>query len=247
MAAKQALSVDPQEVAKFDRLAADWWDPNGPMRPLHRINPVRLGYVRDRLCGRFGRDPALRKPLAGLTVLDIGCGGGLIAEPLSRLGADVTGLDAAAENLRVAREHARQSGLKIDYRDDTAEALAAKARRFDAVLALEVVEHVADVPAFLTAVASLVKPGGALVLSTLNRTAKAFLQAVVGAEYVLRWLPRGTHNWRRFQRPAEIARALCAAGLTVEDLTGMTLDLRSGEWRLGGDAAVNYLMAARRA
>ena len=146
----------------------------------------------------------------------------------------------------MAREHARQSGLRIDYRDATAEALAAKGRRFDAVLALEVVEHVADVPAFLTAVASLVKPGGALVLSTLNRTAKAFLQAVVGAEYVLRWLPRGTHDWRRFQRPAEIARALRAAGLTVEDLTGMTLDLRSREWRLGGDAAVNYLMSASR-
>jgi 2-polyprenyl-6-hydroxyphenyl methylase / 3-demethylubiquinone-9 3-methyltransferase len=246
MAPKQALSIDPQEVAKFDRLAADWWDPNGPMRPLHRINPVRLGYVRDRLCGRFGRDPATRKPLAGLAVLDIGCGGGLMAEPLSRLGADVTGLDAAAENLRVAREHAQQSGLRIDYRDDAAEALATKGRRFDAVLALEVVEHVADVPAFLAAVALLVKPGGALVLSTLNRTAKAFLQAVVGAEYVLRWLPRGTHDWRRFQRPAEIARALRANGLTVDDLTGMTLDLRSRGWRLGGDAAVNYLMAASR-
>jgi 2-polyprenyl-6-hydroxyphenyl methylase/3-demethylubiquinone-9 3-methyltransferase len=246
MPAKQARSIDPAEVEKFDRLARDWWDASGPMRPLHRINPVRLGYVRDRLCSRFGSDAAARKPLAGLKVLDIGCGGGLVAEPLTRLGAAVTGLDAAAENIRVAREHAQQSGLTIDYRAETAEQLDARGAQFDAVLALEIVEHVSDVPTFLAATAHLVKPGGALVLSTLNRTAKAFLQAVVGAEYVLRWLPRGTHDWRRFQRPAEIARVLRASGLTVEDLTGMRLDLRSGEWRLGGDAAVNYLMFATR-
>jgi len=248
MPAKQAsATVDPAEVEKFDRLAATWWDPHGPMRPLHRLNPTRLAYLRDRLCAHFGRDPAARRPLAGLGVLDVGCGGGLIAEPLARLGAKVIGIDAAAENIRVAQAHARESGLAIDYRVETAESLAARERQFDAVLALEIVEHVADVPGFVTAAAALVAPRGAMVLSTLNRTPKAFLQAIVGAEYLLRWLPRGTHDWRRFQKPAELARAVRAHGLAVRDTSGLTLDLRTGDWRLSDDPSVNYLLFATKA
>jgi len=245
MAAKQAAyNTDRAEVAKFDRLAATWWDPNGPMRPLHRLNPTRLTYVRDRICGHFGRDALARRPFAGLAVLDIGCGGGLLAEPLARLGADVTGLDAASENIRVAKAHAAEAGLRIDYRDQAAEALARTGRRFDVVLALEVVEHVPDVPAFIATAAALVQPGGAFIASTLNRTPRAFLEAIVGAEYVLRWLPRGTHDWRRFLRPAELARAVRAGGLAVRDITGMSFRPLSGEWRLGRDTAVNYLLAA---
>jgi 2-polyprenyl-6-hydroxyphenyl methylase / 3-demethylubiquinone-9 3-methyltransferase len=245
MAAKQAArSIDPAEVAKFDRLATTWWNPNGPMRPLHRLNPVRLAYLRDRICGHFNRDVRVRRPLAGLAVLDIGCGGGLIAEPLARLGAEVTGLDAAAENIRVAKAHAADSGLAIDYQNQAAEALTVHDRSFDVVLALEVVEHVPDVPAFLATAAALVKPGGALIASTLNRTPRAFLQAIVGAEYVLRWLPRGTHDWRRFLRPAELARMVRTQGLQVADLSGMSFNPLRGEWRLGDDIAVNYLLYA---
>ena len=247
MAAKQAArSIDPAEVAKFDRLAATWWDPNGPMRPLHRLNPVRLAYLRDRICSHFNRDLQVRRPLAGLTVLDIGCGGGLIAEPLARLGAEVTALDAAAENIRVAKAHAADSGLTIDYLNQAAEALAAKGRGFDVVLALEVIEHVPDVPAFLATAAALVKPGGAFIASTLSRTPRAFLQAIVGAEYVLRWLPRGTHDWRRFLRPAELARIVRAQGLEVANLSGVSFNPLRGEWRLGEDTAVNYLLYARK-
>lgn len=247
MAAKQAAySIDPAEIAKFDRLAATWWDPNGPMRPLHRLNPTRLAYVRDRICGHFGRDPQARRPMAALAVLDIGCGGGLLAEPLARLGANVTGLDAAAENIRVAKAHASEAGLRIDYREATAEALAEDGRSFDVVLALEVVEHVSDVPGFVATAAGLVKPGGTLILSTLNRTPRAFLEAIVGAEYVLRWLPRGTHDWRRFLRPAELARLVRAQGLAVADIAGMSFNPLRGEWRLGDDTAVNYLLYARK-
>lgn len=247
MPAKQASrSVDPTEIAKFDRLAATWWDPHGPMAPLHRLNPARLRYLRDRLCAHFDRDAAARRPLDGLRILDVGCGGGLIAEPLTRLGATVTGLDAATENLAVARAHAAEAGLAIDYRAETVEALAAKRGSVDAVLALEIVEHVADVPGFLAAAATLVRPGGVLVLSTLNRTPKAFLQAIVGAEYVLRWLPRGTHDWRRFIKPAELARAVRAQGLTVVDVSGLGFDLRSGDWRVTDDPSVNYLLFATR-
>lgn len=246
MAAKQAAyNTDPAEVAKFDRLAATWWDPNGPTRPLHRLNPTRLTYIRDRVCGHFSRDPLARRPLAGLAVLDIGCGGGLLAEPLARLGADVTGLDAAAENIRVAKAHAAEAGLRIDYRDQAAETLAETGRRFDVVLALEVVEHVPDVPAFIATAAALVQPGGAFIASTLNRTPRAFLEAIVGAEYVLRWLPRGTHDWRRFLRPAELARAVRAQGLEVTQIDGMSFNPLRGEWRLGDDTAVNYLLFAR--
>ncbi len=219
MADDHSASVDPGEVAKFAALAGEWWDPAGTFAPLHRLNPARLTFIRDRIAAHAGRDPLAERPLAGLRVLDIGCGGGLLCEPMARLGAAVTGIDAAEKNVAVAAEHAAEAGLDIDYRHSTAEALAAEARAaetrsaeigagngagFDLVLNMEVVEHVADVAAFLQASAALVAPGGAMALATLNRTPKSFALAIVGAEYVLRWLPRGTHDWRRFLRPSEL-------------------------------------------
>ena len=237
-------SIDAAEVAKFAAMAADWWDPDGKFRPLHRLNPVRLGFIRDRLAGHFGRDPLGESPLAGLAVLDIGCGGGLLAEPLSRLGARVTAIDAAAESIEIAKLHAAESGLEIDYRAATAEALADRGEAFDAVLNMEVVEHVADVAAFMTAAAALVRPGGATVVATLNRTPKSFLLAIVGAEYLLRWLPRGTHDWRRFLRPSELARFLRAAGLEVTEISGLVYNPLSDAWRLSRDTDVNYMIFA---
>ncbi len=239
-----SASIDPAEIAGFEAMAAEWWDPKGKFAPLHNLNPARLAYLRDRLVDRFAVDKAERRPLAGLKVLDIGCGGGLVAEPLARLGAAVTGVDAGAGNIGVARTHAAQAGLDIDYRCAAAEDLAAAGEQFDAVLALEVVEHVADLEAFLGAAAALVRPGGLLVLSTLNRTVRAFALAIVGAEYVMRWLPRGTHRWDRFLRPHELARAVRTSGLAVTDIAGMSYDLRRSEWRIDRDTAVNYLLTA---
>ncbi len=239
-------SIDPEEVAKFSALAEEWWDPAGKFRPLHKLNPTRLGFIRDRAAARFGRDPGAERPLAGLSLLDIGCGGGLLAEPLSRLGAKVTGIDASARNVNIATLHAAQSGLEIDYRHATAEDLAAASEAFDLVLNMEVVEHVADLGAFLAASAALVKPGGAMVVATLNRTPKAFLLAVVGAEYLLRWLPRGTHDWRRFVRPSELVGALRASGLEVGEVTGVAYNPLTDAWRLGRDIDVNYMMLAVR-
>jgi 2-polyprenyl-6-hydroxyphenyl methylase/3-demethylubiquinone-9 3-methyltransferase len=240
-----AASIDAGEVAKFAAMAEAWWDPDGEFRPLHRFNPVRLGFIRDRLCAHFGRDPLSDRPLAGLKVLDVGCGGGLLSEPLTRLGAEVTGLDAAEENIKVAALHAEESGLKIDYRHGSVEALAESAARFDAVLNMEVVEHVAEVDSFLAASAALVRPGGVMVLATLNRTPKAFLLAIVGAEYLLRWLPRGTHDWRRFLKPSELARSLRRAGLEITELTGVAYNPLTDGWRLAPrDLDVNYMLVA---
>ena len=245
--AHAATSVDPAELEKFAAIADEWWSPEGKFKPLHRLNPVRLGYIRDRLCAHFGRDPRSVRSLEGLALVDIGCGGGLIAEPMARLGAAVTGLDAEARNIAVARAHAEGQGLDIDYRATTAEALAAEHARFDVVLALEIVEHVPDAGAFLHAAASLVAPGGALVASTLNRTARSYALAIVGAEYVLRWVPRGTHDWRRFVKPSELARHLRAAGLDLAATAGLVFNPLSGEWRLDPhDLAVNYIAMARR-
>jgi len=242
-----AASIDEAEVAKFSAMAEAWWDPHGKFRPLHRFNPVRLAYIRDRLCQRFGRDPRAERPLRGLKLLDVGCGGGLLSEPLARLGAAVTGLDAAERNVKVAALHAEESGLKIDYRHLSVEELAASDGRFDAVLNMEVVEHVADVGSFLGASASLVRPGGVMILATLNRTPKAFLMAIVGAEYLLRWLPRGTHDWRRFLKPSELAAALRPAGLVVEEVTGVAYNPLTDGWRLAPrDLDVNYMMLAAR-
>jgi 2-polyprenyl-6-hydroxyphenyl methylase/3-demethylubiquinone-9 3-methyltransferase len=242
-----AASVDAQEIAKFAAMAEAWWDPEGKFRPLHRFNPVRLAFIRDRLCALFGRNPLAEQPLKGLRLLDVGCGGGLLCEPLARLGAEVTGLDAAAQNIEIARLHAGESGLRIDYRHDSVEALADSGAAYDAVLNMEVVEHVADVDGFLAASAKLVRPGGAMILATLNRTPKAFLLAIVGAEYLLRWLPRGTHDWRRFLRPSEVARRLQDGGLEIAELTGVAYNPLTDSWRLAPhDLDVNYMLVAVR-
>ena len=238
-------SVDPDEIAKFAALAGDWWDPTGKFAPLHKLNPARLTFIRDRIAAHAGRDPLAERPLAGLSVLDIGCGGGLLCEPLTRLGATVTGIDAAGENIAAAARHAADSGLDIDYRHATAEDLAAGGGRFDLVLNMEVVEHVADVAGFLQASAALVAPGGAMTLATLNRTPKSFALAIVGAEYVLRWLPRGTHDWRRFLRPSELVAYLRGAGLETRELTGVTYNPLTGAWRLApSNLDVNYMIFA---
>jgi 2-polyprenyl-6-hydroxyphenyl methylase / 3-demethylubiquinone-9 3-methyltransferase len=237
-------TLDSEEVARFARLAGEWWDARGPFKPLHRINPVRLTYIRDQLCKTFARDPKGPSSLSGLSVLDIGCGGGLVSEPLARLGASVTGIDPAPENVEAAKAHAEGAGVKVDYRAATAEEIAAEGLSFDAVLLLEVIEHVPDVPAFLKLVAPLVKPGGVMVLSTLNRTLKAYAFAIIGAELILRWLPLGTHNWDRFVRPDELRAALEGAGLADIDTTGMVYDPLADEWSLSPDTDVNYFAIA---
>ena len=232
------------EVARFTALADEWWDPNGKFRPLHAINPTRIAFVRDRVAGRLGRDPLGQLPLGGLDLLDIGCGGGLLSEPMRRLGAGVTGIDAGQENVRVAGLHARQAGLDIDYRCVLPEALVEEGRAFDVVLNMEVVEHVPDVDAFLAACCHLVKPGGVMVAATLNRTLKALALAKFGAEYVLGWLPRGTHDWRKFVRPSELARGLRRHGVEVVDLEGVSYNPLTGAWSLSRDLDVNYLVFA---
>lgn len=233
----------PDEIAKFDALAARWWDPKGPMAPLHAMNPLRCGWIASHLARVHGRDAAA---LGGLTVLDVGCGAGLASEGLARLGAQVTGLDAAPAALEAARVHAAEGGLDIDYRQGMPEDLAAEGARFDAVVALEVIEHVTDRPAFLAALAELVRPGGMVFLSTLNRTARSFLFAKVGAEYLLRLLPRGTHDWKLFVTPAELGAEARAAGLRVSAISGMTPGLPGQPWRATQDVAVNYIVAMRR-
>ncbi|MEJ2122636.1 MAG: bifunctional 2-polyprenyl-6-hydroxyphenol methylase/3-demethylubiquinol 3-O-methyltransferase UbiG, partial [Alphaproteobacteria bacterium] len=226
----EGASVDAAEVARFAALAQTWWDPKGKMAPIHKFNPARLGYIRDRLVGHFGRDPQAIRPLTGLRLLDVGCGGGLLAEPMRRLGAEVVAIDAARTNIEVARLHAAESGLEIDYRHTTVEALADANEQFDVVLSMEVVEHVADVGAYIGACAAVLKPGGAMILATLNRTPKAFALAIVGAEYLLRWLPRGTHDWRKFVKPSELGRHLREHGLAIEDLTGLAYNPLNDKW-----------------
>ena len=242
--AAPGATVDPAEIARFAAMATEWWSPNGKFRPLHRLNPVRLAYIRDHLCAHFKRDAKRPKPLSGLRVLDIGCGGGLIAEPLTRLGATVVGLDASATNIGIARTHAAESHLAIDYRHGTAEDLAEQREIFDVVLALEIVEHVADLETFCASAAALTKPGGALFVATLNRTPQSYLLAIVGAEYVLRWLPVGTHDWRRFVRPSELGAALRPHGVALRDLAGISYNLLADTWRAGRDLAVNYMVFA---
>ena len=238
-------TVDAAEVAKFEAMAAEWWDPNGKFKPLHEMNPCRLDYITGQIAAEFGRDRAAPAPLKGLRLLDIGCGGGLLSEPMARLGAEVLGADAAAGNIPVARLHAEQSGLAIDYRNVTAEALAAAGERFDVVLNMEVVEHVADPLAYLTACRQLLKPGGLMICSTLNRTAKSFLMAIVGAEWVMRWLPRGTHDWQKFITPDELADLIRRAGLDPIDRKGMVFNPVSWSWSLADrDLSVNYVTAS---
>ena len=225
-------------------MAAQWWDPDGKFAPLHKFNPVRLAWIRERLVEHFARDPSSLRPFEGLRILDIGCGGGLVAEPMARMGAQVVGVDASARNVEVARVHAWQGGLDIDYRSGTAESLQAAGERFDAVLSLEVVEHVADPAAFLASCAALVAPGGALMVATINRTPQAFALAIVGAEYVLRWLPRGTHRWSKFVRPSEVAAALRPTGLDLREFAGMSYNPLADRWRVGRDLSVNYMAYA---
>jgi 2-polyprenyl-6-hydroxyphenyl methylase/3-demethylubiquinone-9 3-methyltransferase len=244
---EDAGTVDRAEIERFARVARGWWEPEGEFRPLHKLNPVRLGYLRDHLARHFGRDVRGAQPFAGLRFLDIGCGGGLVSEPLARLGAAVTGIDAGDDALEIARGHAAESGVAVDYRHAAAEDLAAAGETYDAVLALEVVEHVADPPLFLAATAQLVRPGGALILSTINRTAKAFLFAILGAEYVMGWLPRGTHHWDRFLKPSELAAGLRPHGITLRDLKGLGYDPLAGRWSLTSDLEVNYLLFAVKA
>ncbi|MHA1157215.1 MAG: bifunctional 2-polyprenyl-6-hydroxyphenol methylase/3-demethylubiquinol 3-O-methyltransferase UbiG [Alphaproteobacteria bacterium] len=239
-------TVDPAEVERFSALAATWWDPTGPMRPLHRLNPTRLRWIRDEICRNFARNATGPQPLAGLRVLDVGCGAGLVSEPLARMGAEVVGLDPSAQNIAAARLHADDAAVEIDYRSGTAEDLAAAGETFDVVLILEVVEHVTDVPRFVATTAGMVRPGGALIASTINRTPKAFLLAIVGAEYVLRWLPKGTHSYDRLVQPDELAAALRAGGMSIAGETGIIYSPLADEWRLARDRDVNYMMSARR-
>ena len=240
-----ALSVDRDEIERFDALAADWWDEAGPMAPLHKLNPVRLAYIRDRLCHQAGRSAASRAPLSGLRILDIGCGGGLVSEPLARMGAEVTGIDLAPSHIEGAKHHAAESGLDIDYRVISVDDLAAEDVLFDLVCAMEVVEHVPDPTEFLETAAALVRPGGGLVMATLNRTVRSFALGIVAAEYVLGWLPRGTHRWSRFVRPSEAARGLRRGGLEIDDLTGVSYDPLRDRFQLTSDVSVNYMLFAR--
>jgi 2-polyprenyl-6-hydroxyphenyl methylase/3-demethylubiquinone-9 3-methyltransferase len=246
MSAAANPRVDPAEVEKFDRLAADWWNPAGTMKPLHRLNPVRLAYIRDRALERFGRDGRSLAPFEGLSLLDIGCGGGLLSEPLARMGFSVAGIDPAGNNVDVARAHAAAEGVAVDYRKTTVEAMAEEGAAFDVVLAMEVVEHVPDVPAFVATAASLVKPGGLFVGATINRTKRAFALAIVGAEYLLRWLPVGTHDWEKFVTPDEFEDALAAGGLAPFDRRGVVYNPLADSWSLSRDTAVNYMLAAGR-
>jgi 2-polyprenyl-6-hydroxyphenyl methylase/3-demethylubiquinone-9 3-methyltransferase len=238
-------TVDSAEVAQFDKLAGEWWDENGALKPLHKLNPTRIGYLKAQICAQFKRDADSFTPLTGLTLADIGCGGGLVTEPMCRLGAGVTGVDAAQDNIKTARQHAQAHGLKIDYQATTVEAMAQKKQQFDVVLALEIIEHVADPALFLASCAALVKKGGLLVVSTLNRTPKSFLLGIVAAEYILRWVPAGTHQWQKFMKPSEIALPLQSHGMTVTDISGLVYQPIADQFRIDkNDLAVNYFLIA---
>jgi len=239
-------SVDRHEIDRFAKSAREWWDPAGAHRALHRLNPVRIGFIRDQAASHFALDPRSLTPLAGRSVIDIGCGGGLLSEPMARLGARVTGIDPEAEGIAAARAHMREAGLRIDYRATTAEELARAGAAFDLVLAMEVIEHVAEPGPFIATACRLAAPGGMVVLATINRTLKSFALAIVGAEYVLGWVPRGTHRWERFVTPGEMEAALGAAGFEVAALTGVVFSPLGEGWRPGRDRDVNYMAAARR-
>jgi 2-polyprenyl-6-hydroxyphenyl methylase/3-demethylubiquinone-9 3-methyltransferase len=246
MPAARSSTVDQAEVDRFSALAAEWWNPRGKMAPLHKFNPVRLGYIRDQAVAQFARDPKPLDCLKGLRILDIGCGAGILSEPLARLGASVVGADPSEVNIAVAQQHAADSELTIDYRATTAEDLADAGERFDIVLAMEVVEHVTDVPLFVRRCAEMVTPGGLMIAATLNRTLKSFALAIVGAEYVLRWLPRGTHQWDKFVTPNELEIAMTKGGLQVIDDRGVVYNPLADAWRLSRDTDVNYMLSAER-
>ena len=239
-----ASTASPEEIKKFESIADSWWDPNGPFRPLHKFNPARIRYMRDRLAHHFDRNIKESSPFEGLSLLDIGCGGGLITEPMTRLGFDVTGIDAAEKNVAVADIHATRSNLDIDYTTATPEDLLNQKQRFDVVLTLEVVEHVADLNTFLDSASALLAPNGALIAATLNRTFKSLALAKIGAEYILRWLPPGTHDWRKFVKPSELSKGLRRGGLTVTNMSGLTYSLMTDTWLTSRDLDVNYIVFA---
>ncbi|MGB3719845.1 MAG: bifunctional 2-polyprenyl-6-hydroxyphenol methylase/3-demethylubiquinol 3-O-methyltransferase UbiG [Proteobacteria bacterium] len=237
-------TLDTGEIDRFARLADKWWDPEGEFRPLHKLGPARLAFLRSHLVRHFNREEHAAKPLTGLTILDVGCGGGLISEPLARLGAIVTGIDPAEENIAVAIQHAEPQGLAIHYRACRVEELVAEHAQFDAIVCLEVVEHVPDPQAFITTCAEVLRPGGLFILSTINRTLKSYALAIVGAEYILRWLPIGTHQWDRFITPEELSRYCISAGLQQPTFEGLIYNPLTGRWTLGADTDVNYMAAA---
>lgn len=241
-----AGTASPEDVARFTAIAERWWDAGGEFAPLHKLNPPRLAFIRKHLCDHFNLDEGSPTPLSGLKVIDVGCGGGLLCEPLARLGADVTGIDAGEENVAVARTHADAMGLNISYRRVLPEELSNERARYDVVLNMEVIEHVADVDLFLGSSAGLLKPGGAMVLSTLNRTLKSLALAKIGAEYILRWVPAGTHDWRKFVRPSELTNALRPHGVTVRALKGIQYRPSRNQWVLGNDLGINYLAFAEK-
>jgi 2-polyprenyl-6-hydroxyphenyl methylase / 3-demethylubiquinone-9 3-methyltransferase len=245
--AGRASTVDETEVARFSALSAEWWDPRGKMAVLHKFNPVRLRFIKEAVCRHFGRDDKRLDALAGLRILDIGCGGGILSEPLARLQAEVVGADPSHTNIEAAKLHAAEADVTVDYRATTAEALADDRERFEVVLAMEVVEHVVDLNLFVRRCAEMVKPGGLMITATLNRTLKSFALAIVGAEYVLRWLPRGTHQWDKFVTPNELEAALERHGLAVVDETGVIYNLVADRWQLSTDMDVNYMVVAERA
>lgn len=247
MSSTDSSTVDQAEIAKFEAMAAEWWDLDGKFKPLHMLNPCRLDYITQQIAAEFGRDLATDRPFEGLRLLDIGCGGGLLCEPMVRLGATVVGADAAARNIPVARIHAEQSGLEIDYRHTTAETMAADGEVFDVVLNMEVIEHVADPAAYLAAVHALMKPGGLHICSTINRNAKSFAMAILGAEYVMRWLPKGTHEWNKFITPDELFALIEGAGLTPVDRKGFQFNPITWSWRISDrDLSVNYVTTSTR-
>jgi 2-polyprenyl-6-hydroxyphenyl methylase / 3-demethylubiquinone-9 3-methyltransferase len=241
----QAGTADPQEVARFNTLAEEWWKPDGAFKVVHAFNQARVAQISERLAVLFGRDPRAANPLAGLKIIDVGCGAGLVAEPLSQLGATVLGIDAAERNVAVAGRHARMTGAPAEYRHALPENCAELAGSFDVVMSLEVIEHVADVPAFLGALARLVAPGGILLIGTINRSMRSYAKAIVGAEYVLRWLPRGTHDWRKFIKPAELEHNLCRHGFSLVERTGVTLNPLTMRWGISPDVSTNYLQFHR--
>lgn len=240
-----AKSVNPDEIAHFSSMAETWWDPHGPFKPLHRLNPTRIEFVRDQICSHFSRDPHGELPLKGLRILDIGCGGGLLSEPIARLGADMVGADAAEKNIKTASIHAQQMGLNIDYRYITAEELAEQGEKFDVILNMEVIEHVADISSFLNACYQLLNEDGCMTLSTINRNIKSWAMAIAGAEYILRWLPVGTHDWNKFLKPSELAEHALQSGFNLTTLKGMVYNPLTSKWSLSAtDFSVNYVALA---
>ena len=246
MSEASATTIDQGEVDRFSAMAAEWWSPTGKFKPLHKFNPVRIAFIRDQVCEAFGRDPKSHKPFEGLRFLDIGCGGGLLSEPMARMGATVIGADPSEKNVKIAETHAAESGVSVDYRAVTAEQLAADGETFDIILNMEVVEHVADVDFFISTCASMVKPGGMMFIATINRTFKANALAIIAAERILRWLPKGTHSYDKLVRPDELERPLSASGMEIIHRTGVFYNVLQDRWNLSRDMDVNYMMLAKR-